>query len=143
MELSNLEIWAIVGVLLLVAELLATSFFFMFFGLGALAAALLTYLDVTPDLLSQLIAFSTVSVGSMLLFRRQFKEMFFRKGEEYHEMLNERAKVSQEIPAKGEGKVFYRGADWIAENLHMEAIPKGEPVIIRKIDGIRLMVEPE
>ncbi|MGR3810130.1 NfeD family protein [Jiulongibacter sp. NS-SX5] len=143
MELSAIEIWAIAGVLLLVGELVATSFFLMFFGLGALASSLLTYLDVTPTLPGQIIAFCVVSLGSMLLFRKQFKEMFFRKGENYSEMLNERAKVSVDIPAKGEGKVFFRGADWIAENIHQASIAAGEQVIIRKIDGIRLLVEPE
>ena len=143
MEIGASEIWAIAGIILLIVEILAISFFFMFFGLGALATALLSYLDVTPDLTSQVISFLVVSLGSMLLFRKQLRELFNRKGGEYKEMVDERAKVSVTIPAKGEGKVFYRGADWIAENLKPEAIEAGAQVIIKKVDGIKLLVEVE
>ncbi len=143
MELGASEIWAIAGIILLIVEILAISFFFMFFGLGALATALLSFLEVTPDLTSQVIAFLVVSLGSMMLFRKQMKELFNRRGGEYSEIINERAKVSVAIPAKGEGKVFFRGADWIAENLKRESIEAGEQVVIRKIDGIKLLVEVE
>ncbi|MCR9065086.1 MAG: NfeD family protein [Cytophagales bacterium] len=142
MELSNVEIWAILGVIFLIAEIFAVSFFFMFFGLGALATTILTYLDITPDLVSQVISFIAVSGGSLLLFRKQLLEMFNRKGETYTEMVNEKAKVSMDIPQNGEGKVFYRGADWIAEALNKEAIKAGSQVLIRKVDGIKLIVEP-
>jgi membrane protein implicated in regulation of membrane protease activity len=143
MELGASEIWAIAGIILLIVEILAISFFFMFFGLGALATALLSFLEVTSDLTSQVIAFLVVSLGSMMLFRKQIKELFNRRGGEYSEIINERAKVSVAIPAKGEGKVFFRGADWIAENLKRESIEAGEQVVIRKIDGIKLLVEVE
>jgi membrane protein implicated in regulation of membrane protease activity len=143
MDLGSAEIWAIVGVLLLIVELLTISFFSMFFGIGALATALLTYLNITEGITSQVLVFVLISLASIVLFRKQLRELFNRKGEVYQEMINERAKVSMTIPPKGEGKVFYRGADWIAENLHHETIEAGSQVIIKKVDGIRLLVEPE
>lgn len=139
--LGGAELWVVLGVVLLVIEIFAVSFFFMFFGLGALATALLTYLDVTKDFYTQLIAFGLVSVASMLLFRKQLRELFYRKGEDYNEFLNEKAKVVQPIPAKGEGKVFYRGTEWLAEAIGGQAIAVGTQVKIKKVDGIRFFVE--
>lgn len=141
MELNSVEIWAIIGVVLLVAEIFAVSFFFMFFGMGALAVSLTTYLEITPDMFSQVMAFIILSLVSMLFFRKQLRELFFRKDQTYQEMVNEKAKVSLEIPLKAEGKVFYRGADWIAEELTGQAVSKGDMVVIKKVDGIRLIVQ--
>lgn len=143
MELSNLEIWVVLGVFLLVIEIFSVSFFAIFFGIGALVTALLTYLNFTDDIVSQIVTFLVVSIGSLLVFRKQILESFNRKGEDYSELLNERASVSMDIPAKGEGKVFYRGSDWIAEAISHIPIPKGSKVVIKKVDGIRLLVEKE
>ena len=143
MELSNLEIWVILGVGLLIIEIFSVSFFSVFFGVGALATALLTYLELTNDTVSQIIAFLIISVISLFFFRKQILESFNKTGENYSELINERAKVSTAIPAKGEGKVFYRGSDWIAEATSDVAIPKGSTIIIKHVDGIRLLVEPE
>lgn len=141
MELNSIEIWAIIGVVLLVAEIFAVSFFFMFFGIGALAVSLTTFLDITPDMFSQVMAFIILSLVSMLFFRKQLRELFFRKEQNYQEMVNEKAKVSVAIPQNAEGKVFYRGADWIAEEISGLGISKGEQVLIKKVDGIRLIVQ--
>ncbi len=143
MELSHIEIWVILGVALLVLEIFSVSFFAVFFGVGALVAALTTYLGLTTTLVSQIITFLVISIGALLVFRKQILASFSKKGEQYSELLNEKAKVSIAIPAKGEGKVFYRGADWIAEALSESAIAKGATVLIRKVDGIRLLVEEE
>jgi membrane protein implicated in regulation of membrane protease activity len=143
MELSHIEIWVILGVALLVIEIFSVSFFAIFFGVGALVTALITYFGLTTEVVPQIITFLAVSIGALLVFRKQILESFSKKGEQYSELLNEKAKVSVAIPAKGEGKVFYRGADWIAGALSESAIDKGATVLIRKVDGIRLMVEEE
>jgi membrane protein implicated in regulation of membrane protease activity len=143
MELSNLEIWVIMGVALLIIEIFSVSFFAVFFGLGALVTALLTYINLTNDTAVQIVTFLIVSVVSLLFFRKQILESFHKKGEQYSELVNEKAKVSTAIPAKGEGKVFYRGSDWIAEATSEVAIPEGNMVKITKVDGIRLLVEPD
>ncbi|WP_341227202.1 NfeD family protein [uncultured Arcticibacterium sp.] len=143
MELSSLEIWVILGVIFLIVEIFSVSFFAVFFGVGALVTALLTYLELTNDLITQVIAFLVVSAGSLVVFRKQILTAFNKSGENYTELVNERANVSAAIPAKGEGKVFYRGSDWIAEAVTDIAIPKGAKVLIKKVDGIRLIVEAE
>ncbi|SOE20577.1 hypothetical protein SAMN06298216_1065 [Spirosomataceae bacterium TFI 002] len=140
MELSNMEWWAIIGVALIIIEIFAVSFFFLFFGIGALATSLLAYTGIADDLSSQLIVFLLVSGVSILAFRKQVLESFRRKGENYQEMVKEKAKVSKTFE-NGEGKVFFRGADWMAFTKSETEFKEGESVIITKVDGIKLEVK--
>lgn len=141
MELSNIEMWAIIGVVLLIVEIFAVSFFFMFFGVGALVTALTTFLDFTPDTISQLVVFVLVTVVSTLLFRKQLKEGLNRNGAEYKEMVDEQALVTEGIEGVAAGKVFFRGASWMAVTADGSSVAKDAKVVIRKVDGIKLIVE--
>lgn len=141
MELSGMEWWAIIGVALIIIEIFAVSFFFLFFGIGALATSLLAFTGIADDLTSQLIVFLLVSGLSILAFRKQVLESFRRKGEKYTEMVKEKAKVSKAFE-KGEGKVFFRGADWMAFTNENQSLHEGDTVVITKVDGIRLEVKP-
>lgn len=141
MELTSIEIWAIVGVLLLIVEIIAVSFFTMFLGIGALAVALLSWMGLIDGLTAQLIVFIVVSVASLLIFRNKLKSSFDKKSEGYNEFSGERVKVVETILPNQEGKVFFRGANWIAYSHATEDLPKGSQVTIKKADGIRLLVE--
>jgi membrane protein implicated in regulation of membrane protease activity len=46
-------VWAVVGLVLLIAELATVSFILCFIGLGALIVALTTWLSITPSFSSQ------------------------------------------------------------------------------------------
>jgi membrane protein implicated in regulation of membrane protease activity len=56
-------------------------------------------------------------------------------------MVKEKAKVSKSFE-NGEGKVFFRGADWMAFTKSDTEFKEGETVIIAKVDGIKLEVKP-
>lgn len=141
MELANTEIWVIIGVVMMIVEIFAVSFFFLFIGVGALVTALLTWLGITDGLIAQLIVFSAVSAASMLIFRKKLQESFNKKGGDYNEFAGERATVIMPISPNGEGKVFFRGADWIAYAEGNLEIPANSHVAIKKANGIRLLVE--
>lgn len=141
MELSNMEIWAIIGVVLLITEIFAVSFFFMFFGVGALVTSLTIFLDITPDLISQLVVFVAVTVVSTLLFRKQLREGLSRSGDNYEEMIEEHALVTETIEENSAGRVFFRGASWMAVTSNGSTIAKDAKVVIKKVDGIKLIVE--
>lgn len=140
MELSNLEFWVIAGVVLIILEIVVPSFLFFFFGFGALVTALFTFIGITENLTSQLLVFIIASGGSLLGFRKQLLAAFKRKGESYSEMINEKAKVTQEITKNKEGKVFFRGADWIAYTQEEVMLSVDSIVKITKVDGIKLEV---
>lgn len=128
---------------MLLAELVSVVLVFVFFAVGALITALLASLGVLPDLNSQLFAFSLISVLSMFLLRKQARTLLRRRGKhaEYNEYAGETAMVIKDIPANGEGKIYYRGAEWTARSATHLPIDAGSKVIIRTTDGIKLIVE--
>lgn len=143
MELSLPQIWLIVGLLMLLAELVSVALVFIFFSVGALLTALLAWIGVIPSLEMQLLAFSVISVLALILTRKQAKSLLKRRGKhtEYNEYAGETAMVIKDIPATGEGKIYYRGAEWIALSIKNIPIEAGSKVVIRKTDGIKLLVD--
>lgn len=140
MELSSVEWWMILGVVCIIIEIFAVSFFFLFFGVGALLTALFSYLGLVDSLTMQLFIFATVTGLSTLAFRKQVMKAFESKGEEYQEMVNELAKVTETILPGGQGKVFFRGADWLAYSDQTAPLESGTLVKIVLVDGIKLKV---
>ncbi len=141
MELANTEIWVIIGVVMMIVEIFAVSFFFLFIGVGALVTALLSWMGIVDSLAAQLIVFSIISAASMLIFRKKLQESFNKKSGNYNEFEGERATVITPILPNNDGKVFFRGADWIAYADSGTEIPANSHVTIKKANGIRLLVE--
>lgn len=143
MDLSFVQIWLIVGLLMLLAELVSVALVFAFFAIGAFLTALLAYIGLLPDMDMQILAFSVISVVALLLLRKHARRLFDSNGKvhEFEEFNGETAMVVKDIPQTGEGKIFYRGAEWIALSFTNHAIEAGSKVVIRKADGIRLLVE--
>ncbi|NBA88533.1 NfeD family protein [Emticicia sp. CRIBPO] len=140
MDLSNVTIWVIVGVIMLIVEIFSTSFYSIFFGVGAFITAVFSYLGLLDETSAQLIVFCFSSVISLVLFRKKFKELFLKEQGSYTEFIDEHARVSVEIPVGGEGKVFYRGSEWMAFSDSLNSLLPDEKVIIKKIEGIKLFV---
>jgi inner membrane protein len=140
--MAHSQIWLIVGVLLLIAELMSVSFFFAFLSIGAMITALLSWVGITPTLDLQLLAFALVSVSSLLLLRKPLQKIFLKNGKsvEYNEYIGDKATVVSTIPFNGEGKVFYRGTEWAAKSDNNEPIEATTTVIIKQLDGIKLTV---
>jgi inner membrane protein len=118
------------------------TFFLVFLGVGALITALFTWTGVTPGLNSQLLCFAASSLVTMVLFRGMVKKLFGKSGDntEYSQLVGQKAHVSTEIPIGHEGKVSYRGSEWIAFSDSPKAIPEGSLVTIVSTDGIKLKV---
>lgn len=134
-------LWATVAVVLLIAEIINNSFVFAFFSVGAALTAVLTGLDVTPDPDGQLLLFALVSVGAMLLFRQRVRHLFAPSGKDYVEFVGDSVTVTQTIPAKGLGRVQYRGTEWSARTETGKTHQPGEGTTIRRVEGIVLVVD--
>ena len=142
MDLSLPQIWLIVGLIMLIAELVSVLLVFVFFAIGALFTSLLAAVGLLTSTESQIIAFSVISIVSMLVLRKHARRLLDRKGAaEYTEFVGETAMVIKDIPADGEGKIYYRGAEWKANSGNHNLIAAGSKVIIKKADGIILIVE--
>ena len=141
MEISPTQLWVIIGAAMLIAELLSVSFVFAFLSLGALVTAILTWMGVLPAISGQLLCFSVVSVLSLFGLRKPLKALIKRdKSLEYSEYVGDKATVVKAIPLQGEGRIFYRGTEWIAIAKDGREIHKGKQVIIKELDGIKLIV---
>ncbi|MFD1141279.1 NfeD family protein [Larkinella insperata] len=136
------QIWAVLGLLFLIAEMVSISFVFAFLSAGALVTALLTWLGLTSDVSAQLLCFSVVTIIALVAGRKPLRRWFESrtKKQEYVEYVGDRANVTQTIPAHGEGRIFYRGTEWIAISETDESILSGRQVVIKRMDGIRAVV---
>ncbi|MEE9911523.1 MAG: NfeD family protein [Deltaproteobacteria bacterium] len=135
-------VWAVVGLLLLVAELATVSFILCFIGIGALIVALTTWTGITPSFSSQLIVFSVSSLLLLFLLRKTARKLFAGHADAPPDYAGQKVPVIRPIPAGGEGAIQYRGSDWIAFSDATQTIPEGTVVQIEAIQGIRVKVKP-
>lgn len=142
--LSPAHLWALLGAALIIADLFTATFVLFFFGVGAVVTALTTWAGLTPQFGSQLLCFSLTAAGATVLFRKTAKKYFGKRADtpEYSDYLGQRAVVTEPIPAGGEGRVKFRGSEWIAFSGAGAEIKAGETVVIEDVDGIRLKVAP-
>lgn len=134
--------WAVVGLVLLIAELATLGFILCFIGLGALIVALTTWLGITSSFSSQLIVFSIASLSLLFLLRKTAKKLFAGHADVPPDYAGQKVEVVKPIPAGGEGAVRYRGSDWIAFSDTAQTIPEGATVQIQTIEGIRVKITP-
>ncbi|MFS0488858.1 NfeD family protein [Leadbetterella byssophila] len=140
--MEPISFWVVIGIALLIVEILSVSFYSIFFGIGGLVTALFVYIGLADEISAQLLVFGIASMASLFIFRKKLVELFDKNAKDFKEIVDDFAKVSSPIPPHGEGKVYYRGADWIAYSDSEHSIDKDARVKIRKIDGIKLIVEP-
>ena len=141
-SLSLPQIWLIFGLLMLFAELISVALVFVFFSIAAFITSLLAATGLVTSWEYQIIIFSVITVASTVLLRKSAKEWVNRsKEKEYTEYTGETAMVISDIPAQGEGRIFYRGAEWMAISYRNVPIEAGSKVVIVKADGIKLLVE--
>ena len=132
--------WAVIGIALILIELVTPSFFLVFFGVGAIVTAVTTVAGLTASLGLQLVVFCVSSVVLMILFRNKIK-LRFSKETLPPDYIGQRVKVVRAIRKGEEGKVLYRGTEWIAFcESSEEEIPEGSLVEVIGSDGVRLKV---
>lgn len=138
--LSNSIIWAIFGIVLIAAELMTMAFVLVFFGLGSLLTALLTWIGITSGFTSQLLVFAVSSLGLLAMLRTLAKKQFFRKSEVSQEFIGQKVMVTKAVSPDSEGTVSYRGSEWIAFSDSKEVIPAGSMAEITGTEGIRVKI---
>ena len=138
--MSPVIVWAIVGIVLIIIELMSLTFVFAFFGVGALIVSLTTWVGITPGLDGQLVVFSVSSLLMTFVLRKMAKKLFFGSHDIPPDYKGEKVKVVKVIPVGGEGAVSYRGSEWIAFSDSAETIREGSTVEIVSLDGIRAKV---
>ncbi|MBB5352845.1 membrane protein implicated in regulation of membrane protease activity [Haloferula luteola] len=137
-------LWLLAGVVLILAEFAAPGFIIFFFGVGAILAALTTWLGWTPELGSQSLVFGLSSFALLFGLRRFAKSAFVGRSDVDHADLDDdftgrEARVLRDIPGgSAEGRVEIKGAEWKARST--DPIPAGKGVIIVRREGLTLYV---
>lgn len=139
--------WLLIAVILFVLELVTPGFVLVFFGAGAAAAALVSWLLPETAIVVQLVIFIVVSLGSFFSLRGVMQRRFFasapgKEGEDIDEQLvrpGEKGVVSAVIAPPAEGRVKCAGTYWRATA--GERIEEGEIVTVVRRDGLTLEVE--
>ncbi len=141
--MSDAIIWAAAGVGLIIADVIFGTFFVMFLGLGALITGLTSYVHLTDHATGQWLTFALASALGVLLFRKKMLSMFGPSAEgkeKYTDFIGHPVTVVTAIPAGGTGRVSYRGSEWPAESEDGSAMAEGESAVVRRTDGITLVI---
>lgn len=133
--------WAIMALILAVAEIFTTGFFLLCFALGALAAAGMAFLGF--GLAGQLSAFVVVSAAAVVLVRPLAMRISNR--DTYligiDRVVGRSAIVIETIdPAAGRGVVRVGSERWSATSEDGTPIPTGAQVEVIRVEGVRLKV---
>ena len=149
MEMAGLplwQVWVFLGLLLAAFELIIPGFLVICFSVGAFASALLAYFQFS--LLWQGIAFPVASLLFAFLLRPLAVAFLYKSGENIatnvEALIGKKGIVIEEIPGNLEkGIVKVEGEEWSAISEIDLPIPKGKRVIVKKVEGNKLIVELE
>lgn len=137
-------VWAVVGVLLLAAELflVEADFFLVFLGVSAILTGLLALaFPSLPDWAAWL-SFAVLAVVSLAFFRKRAYRLFRREVPDLEDdMLREQLVLPVGLPVGATCRVELRGSTWTARNAGPEALAPGTTVRVVGVDGITLRVE--
>lgn len=135
--------WLVVLALCAIVELITMGLTSVWFAGGALIAALIAF--ICPYFWVQIVAFIIVSV-ILLVFTKPIAVKYFNKGRiktNADSLIGQRAIVVSEIDnLKGIGEVTVSGLDWSARTEEDGlVIPEKAVVVIKRIEGVKLIVE--
>ncbi len=134
--------WIILGFILFLLEFALPGLILFFFAVGAwIVAILCLFIDLSIN--RQLIVFLISSVTSILLLRKWFAKILWKKRHSTEfledEFLGKTAKADTAISPGQNGKVDFKGTTWPAAS--EDVIEQGENVIIIGNDSILLKVK--
>ena len=137
-------IWLIVFAALIIVELVTMGLTTIWFAGGAVIACILAAFSLPIWL--QVVAFLVVSIV-LLYFTRPIAVKYFNKSRvrtNIEGMIGKQAVVMSEIDnIQGIGQVKINGMDWSARSFTGTPIAAGTVVIVKAVDGVKLIVEPD
>lgn len=135
-------IWLVLAIIFGIAEAATFNFVAIWFALGAVAAIIPASFHLPVAV--QLSVFILVSVIA-LVFSRPFVQKFMKPRfvrTNADSLIGRIGIVIKEINnMEGQGRVSIAGMDWAATSEDSDIIPLGEKVLIKRIEGVKLVVE--
>lgn len=136
-------LWLVVAMGLLTLEAFTTQMVSIWFSIGALAALIGSRVGLAPW--AQFLLFVGVSAAMLLLTRPLVRDVLKVKKipTNADSIIGQTALVTQRVDnLAGEGRVLVGDIPWTARSLGEDPIPQGQKVIIREIQGVKVLVEP-
>lgn len=134
--------WAIIAGIFIVAEMFSMTFVLLWFGLGALIAALLSYFGIAS--VWQWVAFGAVSLSMYFIFKNNPNIWAAKNNIKFgaERIVGEIGIVMEDInPIENKGAVKVLGETWKAYTVGTEIIQKDKLVEVVKIDGTKIFVK--
>lgn len=137
-------VWILIGLLLIVSELMATSVIAVFFGIAAIVVGLLLQLGLIESMAAQFTVFAVISLLTLLLARGKFQRWF--KGHtadasegkpDFQHDIGARGIVVDDF-VHGSGRITINGVRWKA--FCDEDLKSGDAVWVASNNGIELTV---
>jgi membrane protein implicated in regulation of membrane protease activity len=135
-------LWLAIAVVAAIIEGCTTQLVSIWFAIGGVAAAISAFCGVPPWL--QLLIFIGVTVLTLLLTRPfVHKAMNFKKTDTNADRyIGMKGIVTQQIDnTAGTGLVKVQGSLWTARSYDGEVIPEGADVLVKTIEGVKLLVK--
>ncbi len=132
--------WFVVGLLLVALELFTGTFVVLFFAVGAFATALLSLTGFVSAPTTQIIAFTILSAGGLLMFKDKLKRGWGGGSAKLTGDLGSHLVMPQDLDVNGTCEVHYQGAAWSAVNESGRPLKKGDRVVIARVDGVKLII---
>jgi len=140
-------LWILLGFVLFGGEILTPgTFFFLFFGVGAVVVGFLVWLDVAGPPALQWFLFSVISLASLLPLRSRLVRWVSGGDEGSHEvdtLSGEVALLLDDIAAGETGKAELRGTAWSARNGDDKPLHKGQRAKVTRVEGLTLWLRAE
>lgn len=136
--------WLILVAVMLVIEIFTLGLTTIWFSLGAVAAAIAAGADAPVWI--QILLFCVVSVVIMILVRPFAVKVMDknRTKTNIEDVIGGQAEVIEEINNQREqGRVRFRGVEWMARSTDGEGIAAGEMVTIQAVSGVKLLVKKQ
>ena len=138
--------WIVVGAILFGSELtfVDAQFYLIFCGSAALLVGLLGLGGVAMAEWLQWLVFATLSVASLVFFRRRLYGKLRRQVAPMATgPVGDTLVVPVELAPHGTCRVEYRGSTWTARNVAADTVPAGAQVRIVNVDGLILQVRSD
>ena len=141
-------LWAILGAILIVAEIFTTGFVLLWFGIGALVAALAAFIGI-DSIVVQFLIFASISIALTAASRTIFINYFSREktGQSLRSGVDALpgkigTVVSSSKGALQEGAVKVFGSTWTAYPAPGEPpLEAGERVCVESVEGASIYVK--
>lgn len=135
------QIWLIISGIFFVMEIITVGFLVFWFALGALITAIVSVF--TDNLIIQTAVF-VISSTLLLFLTKPFVKKLSRKDSvqtNAYSIIGKKGIVTRKIDSKkGIGQVKIGSEVWTAKST--SAISEGTEVVVKEIDGVKVVVEP-